>query len=135
MVPRALISKGSVFFQVQQLTCPLRRRKEDSWPLQETQEMRVQPLGWEDSPGGGDGNFTAQFSMLVFSAFLVSLHRGAARFPFLERSSFPSSGVGADGADKLTLASGLCPPGPRGSQTVAVLPAALSPHSPTGHLL
>ena len=90
MVPRALISKGSVFLQVQQLTCPPRRHKEDAWPLQETQETRVQPLGWEDSPGGGDGNFTAQFSMLVFSAFLVSLHRGAARFLFLERSSFPT---------------------------------------------
>ena len=46
-----------------------------------------------------------------------------------------SSGVGADAADKLTLASGLCPSGPWGSQAVAVLPAALSPHLPTGHLL
>ena len=32
------------------------QRKRIHLPMQETQEVRVRSLGWEDSPGGGNGN-------------------------------------------------------------------------------
>ena len=51
-----------------------------SLPMEETQEMQVQSLGWEDPPGGGNG-YPLQYSCLENStdrAWWVTVH-GAAK--------------------------------------------------------